>query len=44
MADLKSVYAAVDEQAALDALDTGGERWDKKYLKSANSSEIAELT
>ena len=25
-ADLKSVYAAVDEQAALDALDAFGER------------------
>ena len=28
MADLKAVYAAVDEQAALDALDTFGEHWD----------------
>ena len=33
MADLKAVYAAVDEQAALDALDTFSERWDKKYPK-----------
>ena len=33
MSDLKAVYAAVDEQAALDALDTFGERWDKKYPK-----------
>ena len=33
MADLKAVYAAVDEQAALNALDTFGERWDKKYPK-----------
>ena len=32
MADLKAVYAAVDEQAALDALDTFGERWDKQHL------------
>ena len=31
MADLKAVYAAVDEQAALDALDTFGEHWDRKY-------------
>lgn len=27
MADLKAVYAAVDEQAALDALDAFGECW-----------------
>lgn len=33
MADLKAVYAAMDEQAALDALDAFGERWDKKYPK-----------
>ena len=33
MADLKAVYAAVDEQAVLDALDTLEERWDKKYPK-----------
>ena len=33
MADPKAVYAAVDEQAALDALDTFGERLDKKYPK-----------
>ena len=32
MADLKTVYAAVDEAAALDALDTFAEKWDKKYL------------
>lgn len=37
MADLKAVYAAVDEQAALDALDTFGERWDKKYSKISRS-------
>ena len=37
MADLKAVYAAVDEQAALDALDTFGERWDKKYPKITQS-------
>ena len=34
MADLKAVYAAVDEQAAQDALDTFGEHWDRKYPKS----------
>lgn len=34
MADLKAVYAAVDETAALDALDTFSEHWDKKYPKS----------
>ena len=33
MADLKAVYAAVDEQTALDALDVFAERWDKKYPK-----------
>ena len=31
MADLKAVYAAVDEDAALLALDTFSEHWDKKY-------------
>ena len=37
IADLKAVYAAVDEQAALDALDAFGERWDKKYPKISQS-------
>ena len=37
MADLKAVYAAVDEAAALDALDTFSQRWDKKYPKIAQS-------
>ena len=37
MADLKAVYSAVDEQAALNALDTFGERWDKKYPKISQS-------
>lgn len=37
MADLKVVYAAVDEPAALDALDTFAERWDKKYPKISQS-------
>ena len=37
MADLKAVYAVVDEQAALNALDAFGERWDKKYPKIAKS-------
>ena len=37
MADLKAVYAAVDEQAALAALDRFGERWDKKYPKISKS-------
>lgn len=32
-ANLKAVYAAMDEQAALDALDTFAEHWDKKYPK-----------
>ena len=34
MADLKAVYAAVDEPSALDALDTFAERWDKNTPKS----------
>lgn len=34
MADLKAVYAAVDEAAALDALDTFSERWDKNTRRS----------
>ena len=37
MADLKAVYTAVDEQAALDTLDAFGERLDKKYPKISQS-------
>ena len=37
MADLKAVYAAVDETSALDALVTFSERWDKKYPKISQS-------
>lgn len=37
MADLKAVYAAVNETAALDALDAFSERWDKKYPKISQS-------
>ncbi len=37
MADLKAVYAAIDEQTALDALNTFAERWDKKYPKISQS-------
>jgi putative transposase len=33
MADLKAVYAAVDEPSALEALNTFSEHWDKKYPK-----------
>ena len=33
MADLKAVYVAVDEDAALNALEVFSERWDKKYPK-----------
>ncbi len=33
MADLKQVYAAVDEPAAEEALDRFAERWDRKYPK-----------
>ena len=35
--DLKAVYTAVDEPAALDALDTFAEHWDKKYPKISQS-------
>jgi putative transposase len=37
MADLKAVYAAVDEASALDALETFSERWDKKYPNISQS-------
>ncbi len=37
MADLKAVYAAVDEASALDALDIFAEKWDKKYPKISQS-------
>ena len=37
MADLKQVYAAVDEPAAEEALDCFAERWDKKYPKISAS-------
>ena len=37
MADLKRVYAAVDEQSALDALEDFAEKWDKKYPKISES-------
>lgn len=37
MTDLKAVYAAVDEQSALYALDSFAEIWDKKYPKISKS-------
>ena len=37
MADLKAIYAAVDEASALAALDAFAEKWDKKYPKLARS-------
>lgn len=37
MADLKKVYAAVNEQTALFELDTFEEKWGKKYPKIATS-------
>ena len=37
MADLKAVYASVDEPAALDALEAFAEHWDKKYPKISAS-------
>jgi transposase-like protein len=35
--DLKAVYAAVDEAAALDTLDTFSENWSKKYPEISQS-------
>jgi len=35
MADLKTVYAAVDEKAALYQLDVFDEKWSGKYPKIA---------
>ena len=37
IADLKAVYAAVDENAALDALEVFARHWDKKYPKISAS-------
>ena len=37
MADLKQIYAAVDESAAEEALDCFAERWDRKYPKISAS-------
>lgn len=37
MADLKRVYAAVDEPSALDALEDFAAKWDKKYPKISKS-------
>ena len=37
MADLKEVYAAVNEDAALDALDRFSDHWDDKYPKISQS-------
>ena len=37
MADLKCVYTAVDEEAALTALDEFAQRWDSKYPKISSS-------
>ena len=37
MADLKAVYDAIDEQAALNALDAFGEHWDRKYSRISQS-------
>ena len=33
MADLKMVYAAPDEAAALEELESFGEKWNSKYPK-----------
>ena len=37
MSDLKEVYAAVDEQTALDSLERFAEKWDGKYPKISKS-------
>lgn len=37
MSDLKAVYAAVDEQVALDALEAFAQNWDNKYPKISKS-------
>lgn len=37
VADLKAVYAAVDEPSAHEALETFAQRWDKKYPKISAS-------
>lgn len=37
MSDLRAVYAAVDEPAALEALDVFAQKWDKKYPKISSS-------
>lgn len=37
MADLKRVYAAIDEQTALSELDSFAEKWDGKYPKISQS-------
>lgn len=37
VADLKAVYAAVDEAAALEALDIFARKWDQKYPKISAS-------
>lgn len=37
MVDLRSVYAAVDEPAALDALDAFSAKWETKYPKISRS-------
>jgi len=37
MTDLKTVYAAVDEESALSALDNFADVWDKKYPKISKS-------
>ena len=37
VADLKAVYAAVDDASALDALEVFAQHWDKKYPKISSS-------
>lgn len=37
MNDLKAVYTAPDEQSALDALESFGDKWNKKHPKISKS-------
>ena len=44
MADLKKVYAAVDEQTALAELDSFDEKWGSKYPKMGKFINIFQIS
>ena len=44
MSDLKAVYTAVDEQAALDALETFAQNWETNIPKSQSRGGKTGLT